>query len=63
MANFESFRWNFSSSTNPEIGRSRKLTVECVKQLHFSITPQFWDFKNSAKMAQNGPKIEKAFYG
>ena len=22
MANFEAFRWNFSSSTNPEIGRS-----------------------------------------
>ena len=22
MANFEVFRWNFSSSTNPEIGRS-----------------------------------------
>ena len=22
MANFEAFRWNFSSSTNPEIGMS-----------------------------------------
>ena len=22
LANFEAFRWNFSSSTNPEIGRS-----------------------------------------
>ena len=27
MAKFEAFRWNFSSSTNPEIGRSKKIVV------------------------------------
>ena len=27
MANFEVFLWNFSSSTNPEIGRSANLTI------------------------------------
>ena len=25
MANFEAFRWNFSSSTNPEIGSSMEV--------------------------------------
>ena len=27
MANFEAFHWYFSSSTNPEIGRSELLAV------------------------------------
>ena len=34
MANFEAFRWNFSSSTNPEIGRSgngfRKIVTSSI---------------------------------
>ena len=31
MANFEVFCWNFSSSTNPEFGRSAKLNM-CPSQ-------------------------------
>ena len=27
MANYEAFRWNFSSSTNPEIVRSDKCRI------------------------------------
>ena len=33
MANFEAFRWNFSSNTNPGIGRS--VCVPCSRQVVF----------------------------
>ena len=34
MANFEAFHWNFSSSTNPEIGRSVLLLLLAVVEKH-----------------------------
>ena len=37
MANFESFHWNFLSSTNPEIGRSGTVTPEIDTLFHPAI--------------------------
>ena len=39
MANFEAFRWNFTSSTNPEIGRSGVKNKKKVQYLWVMCVP------------------------
>ena len=51
MANFEAFRWNFSLSTNSEIGRSdqqswKKLDVFFFNQILFNLPNIFYNCKN-----------------
>ena len=42
MANFEAFRWNFSSSTNPEIGKSGAM-LWIQNKLNFRLILLFGD--------------------
>ena len=60
MANFEAFRWNFSSSTNPEIVRSELLktrpfewrSFQFSKPHEYQFTSKWWPINKTACNSQ-----------